>query len=140
MKRLPDWEERLAAYIEPRRRTPFAWGSNDCCTFTLGAVGAMTGLDPMPEFRGHYKTARGAVRALRRIGAGDLVATLTQKLGEPIEPALAQRGDVVMAQGSIGICFGAFALMVGQDAAREGLIRIAQPFDGWEYAWAVSVG
>jgi hypothetical protein len=137
MKRFADWEERLAAYIEPLRRRPFAWGTHDCCTFTLSAVEAMTGQDPMPEFRGRYRSLSGSIRALRKIGAGDLVATLTQKLGEPIVPSLAQRGDVVMAGGSIGICFGPFALMVGQEAEREGLIRIPQPFDSWEWAWRV---
>ncbi|MBB4620123.1 DUF6950 family protein, partial [Sphingomonas abaci] len=72
MHRYPDWEARLAAYLEPLRARPFAWGRHDCSTFAAGAVEAMTGVDPMPEFRGRYSTARGSVRALRRFGAGTL--------------------------------------------------------------------
>jgi hypothetical protein len=76
MYRKPDWEARLAAYLEPLRLRAFAWGQHDCCTFSAGAVEAMTGVDPMPEFRGRYSTAIGSARALSRFGRGTLDATL----------------------------------------------------------------
>ena len=38
MKRLEDWPERLAAYVDAHRDTPFRWGQNDCATFAAGAV------------------------------------------------------------------------------------------------------
>ena len=95
MHRLPDWEERLAAYLEPLRTRPFEWGAHDCCTFTAGAVEAMTGVDPMPEFRGRYTTAIGSARALRRYGAGTLDATLDGKFVR-LDATLCHRGDLVM--------------------------------------------
>ena len=138
MRRHPDWEARLAAFLEPVRALPFAWGRHDCCTFAAGAVEAMTGEDAMAEFRGHYRTARGSVRALRRYGAGALEPTLTAKFGEPLPPALAQRGDVIMADGALGISLGGFALMVGSEEGREGLIRV--PMARWQCAWRVPFG
>ncbi|MBM6576338.1 hypothetical protein KCP91_08130 [Microvirga sp. SRT01] len=139
MHRKPDWEARLAAYLDPLRLRAFAWGRHDCCTFAAGAVEAMTGVDPMPEFRGHYTTARGSVRALRRIGRGTLAATLDAKF-ESVEPSLAQRGDIIMSSGLLGICFGAFLIAVGREGEREGLIRIDRPVWVEPRAWRVQYG
>lgn len=134
--RLPDWEARLAAYLEPLRLRPFAWGAHDCCLFCAGAVEAMTGADPMPEFRGRYSTVIGAERALRRYGAGTLDATLDGKF-QTIAASLARRGDIVMSGGLLGICMGPHLVAVGQEGEREGLIRIDRR--GWDdpRAWRV---
>lgn len=130
MHRYADWETRLAAYLAPLRTRPFAWGTHDCCTFAAGAVEAMTGVDPMPEFRGHYSTAIGSARALRRFGAGTLEATIDTKF-ERVPAPLAQRGDVVMirqfegqSDGLLGIAWSSFAIAVGAEGAREGLLRL----------------
>lgn len=138
-RRFPDWEARLAAYLEPLRLRPFAWGQHDCCTFSAGAVRAMTGIDPMPEFRGHYRTARGSMRLLRRLGRGDLAATLDAKF-EAVPASLAQRGDIVMSDGLLGICWGLFLIAVGQEGAREGLIRIERQRWVEPRAWRVQYG
>lgn len=139
MYRKPDWETRLAAYLEPLRARPFEWGAHDCCTFTAGAVEAMTGVDPMPEFRGSYSTATGSARALRRIGAGDLASTMDAKF-EAVPASLAQRGDIVMSSGLLGICFGGFLIAVGSEGDREGLVRFDRA--GWidPRAWRVQFG
>lgn len=139
MTRKPDWETRLAAYLEPLRARPFAWGQHDCCTFSAGAVAAMTDVDPMPEFRGRYTTAIGSARALRRFGRGTLAATLDAKF-ERVEPALAQRGDVVMSSGLLGICLGAYLVAVGREGDREGLIRIERARWVEPRAWRVQFG
>ncbi|MDN4633853.1 hypothetical protein QCD71_20230 [Sphingomonas sp. PsM26] len=139
MNRLPDWEARLAAYLEPLRTLPFSWGEHDCCLFSAGAVIAMTGVDPMPEFRGRYTTARGSVRALRRLGAGTLAATLNQKF-ETVDASLAHRGDIVMSDGLIGICLGGFLVAVGAEGDREGLIRIERSRWVKPRAWHVRFG
>lgn len=54
MTRVEDWPERLAAFIEQRRKMPFAWGSNDCALFAADAVCAITGVDLGEPFRGRY--------------------------------------------------------------------------------------
>lgn len=139
MRRLPDWDARLAAYLEPLRVRAFAWGSHDCCTFTAGAVEAMTGIDPIPEFRGAYTDAIGAARALRTVGQGTLAATLDQKFAA-IAPALAQRGDIVMTGGLLGICWGGFVMVVGREGEREGLLRLDRAQWIEPRAWRVQYG
>lgn len=139
MYRYPDWEARLAAYLEPLRARAFAWGSHDCCTFAAGAVEAMTGTDPMPEFRGRYSTAIGSARALRRFGAGDLAATLDGKF-EAVPASLAHRGDIVMSSGLLGICLGGFLVAVGREGDREGLVRFDRATWIEPRAWRVQFG
>lgn len=139
MYRKADWEGRLAAYLEPLRTRPFAWGRHDCCTFTAGAVAAMTGVDPMPEFRGHYSTAIGSARALRRFGRVTLAATLDAKF-EGIAAGLAHRGDIVMSSGLLGVCWGATMFAVGREGDREGLIRIERQRWANPHAWRVQYG
>ncbi len=139
MQRLPDWDARLAAYLEPLRLRAFAWGSHDCCTFTAGAVEAMTGIDPIPEFRGAYDDAIGAARALRTLGQGTLAATLDRKFAA-IAPALAQRGDIVMTGGLLGICWGSFVMVVGREGEREGLLRLDRTEWAEPRAWRVQYG
>lgn len=136
MHRYPDWEARLAAYLEPLRVRPFEWGRHDCCTFAAGAVEAMTGVDPMPEFRGRYSTAIGSARALRRHGAGELDATLDRKFAQ-VAPAMAHRGDVIMSGGLLGICLGPFLVAVGRQGDHEGLIRIDRARWAEPRAWRV---
>ncbi len=139
MYRLPDWDTRLAAYLEPLRLRPFAWGSHDCCTFAGGAVQAMTGVDPMAEFRGRYSSPRGSVRALRKHGAGDLASTMDAKF-ERVSAALAHRGDVVMSGGLLGIGLGPFLIAVGAEGDREGLIRVERAAWVAPLAWRVRYG
>lgn len=138
--RLPDWEDRLAAYLAERHaasRFGYAHAidaaQDDCCTFAAGAVLAITGVDAMAEFRGRYRTRIGSLRALRRIGAGSLADTLDGKFGR-IRPAFAQRGDLVMTGSGLAVCMGAEALQAGD----EGLQRV--PREEWVTAWATSHG
>lgn len=139
MYRKPDWETRLAAYLDPLRLRPFDWGRHDCCTFTAGAVQAMTDVDPMPEFRGQYSTAIGSARALVRLGRGTLAATLDEKF-EAVPASLAQRGDIVMSNGLLGICWGGVLFAVGREGEREGLVRIDRRQWGEPRAWRVQYG
>lgn len=136
MNRYVDWEARLAAYLEPLRLVPFEWGRHDCCTFAAGAVQAMTGFDAMAEFRGRYATRIGSLRALSRFGAGALAPTLDAKF-PPIGASSAQRGDVVMSAGALGICMGAALIAVGSVGDREGLVMIDRAKWIEPTAWAV---
>lgn len=89
--RFPDWPERLAAFIAGRERMPFAWGSNDCCSFAGDAVLALTGEDPMKDLRGYHNAWEAACI---------LDAGLCRLVGDRLErcaASLALRGDVVLA-------------------------------------------
>lgn len=132
MKRLPDWERRLAAYIRDPARQVFAWGTNDCALFVCGAIEAMTGEHPFPEFVGQYDTREGAAKALRDLGKGTLISTFNTGFARK-KPPFAQRGDVVMSQGALGICLGAEGLFLQDGDA--GYSRI--PRAAFVKAWAV---
>jgi len=97
----------LAREIDSATNRPFVWGECDCCLFAAGVVKAMTGKDYASEFRGKYKSARGALGALKRYGKGDLEKTMDSKLPRTSSPG---RGDVVMTivngMQALGICVG----------------------------------
>jgi hypothetical protein len=139
MQRFPDWETRLASYLEPLRAVRFAWGKHrrgkmDCCTFSAGAVKAMTGEDPIPEFRDTYASEEEAQAALATIGNGTLIRTMNAKF-DRVPPSHAHRGDIVMVDGNLGISMGDVSLHVGAEGERDGLIRY--PRARWRKAWIV---
>jgi len=136
--RLSGWEAALAEYIAAKRDEPFVWGRHDCCTFVSGAAIAMTGHDPMAEFRGRYTTRIGSLRALSSIGGGDLEHVLDAKF-DAIPIGQARRGDFAFApdaqgRGAVGIVAGPFAWFVSE----AGLERIAMR--QWHKAWSVGHG
>lgn len=107
--RREDWADRLAALLDARAGTPFAWGAADCCLFVADAVAAVTGVDiAAAEFRGRYRDAASGARVLRRwlraegAPAGQPpLAALWRRLARrhgwrpaPIE--YARRGDIVL--------------------------------------------
>lgn len=108
-----NWTEILAASVAKAAAQPFVWGQLDCCLFAADVVLQITGHDHAAEFRGRYSTAAGAKKALHRYGQGDIKATMTAKLGEPLPVLMARRGDFILAAtelgDSLGICMGAAA-------------------------------
>jgi hypothetical protein len=128
--RLPDWQDRLTLFIELRRSMAFAWGSNDCALFAADAVVAMTGVDFGAPFRGRYDDAAGAALALRDYGGGTLLRTFDRHLDRRAI-AFAQRGDLAMARGAIGVIMGDHALFVS-DCGIERIDRAE-----WQRCWAV---
>lgn len=134
MARHPDWEARLHDYIESALDRPFAFGQHDCVLHGARGVEALTGVDHTVDHCGRYSTALGSKRHLTRAGFKSVEALFDHHL-PAIAPALAQRGDPVLADGAIGLCYGGYALFVGTDGSREGLIR--RPRSEWQKAWAV---
>jgi hypothetical protein len=90
MKRLHDWQPRLAAAFIKRQRVPFAWGAQDCCRFPAACVEAVTGVNPMATLE--YADEREALRLIR--DGGGLPKMIAARLGPEIAPALAQPGDI----------------------------------------------
>jgi hypothetical protein len=110
--RYPDWPQRLDATLAAARTRSFDFGKFDCALFAADCVLAMTGIDHAEKFRG-YDSQTAAYRIIAEHGS--LAGLLTSLLGEPIEPAMAGRGDVVLAQIpaedeglTVGICLGVF--------------------------------
>ena len=117
LDRFPDWDQRLARFIESRRRRHFSWGKHDCCMFAADAAKVITGKDLAAEFRGRYRTALGAKRKINAYGG--LREVLTAVLGEPKSILAASRGDLVLipADGfreSVGVCIGGRSIFAGE--------------------------
>lgn len=108
MKRSPDWRTRLHDCIEAHRREQFEYGRNDCALFAADCIKAMTGLDLASGFRGSYRSAAGAQRALKRAGYPDLVS-LAANFFEEIEPIMAGAGDIAAFDTPDGWALGVVA-------------------------------
>jgi hypothetical protein len=111
LARLDGWEMRLHAYLQERIGEAFHYGRHDCCAFATGAIEACTGVDVMAEVRGKYKDARGAAKAMRKLGGTDVetaaVAIATRyRMPELATVLLAQRGDVVLVESGQGPALG----------------------------------
>ena len=128
--RIENWPSALIEFMEVRRATPFQWGVSDCCLFAADAVQAITGEDFAVHWRGKYSDARGALEFIDEAGG---VANLIPHEFERIDPAFAQRGDVVLMKSDgrdvLGINLG--GLLVGQGP--DGLTFL--PYDEALLAW-----
>lgn len=133
LTRISTWEQALSDYIESKRDEPFVYGINDCCMFAAGATEAMTGVDPIPEFRNQYDSLKTSLKALKEIGAGDLEKTIDGKLPE-IPVGWAQRGDVAFFDESLGVVMDGYAWFVSDD----GLERV--PREMWTKTWSIGRG
>jgi len=121
--RRPDWPERLAAHVEARRDVPFAWGSQDCCSFAADAVQAMTGRDWLAPHRGQYQDAASAEAIMGDAGLETLVAGLLASFGAgDCPPGFAQRGDLALVLSGNELTLG---VVLGEVVAAPGLRRLA---------------
>lgn len=134
LTRLPDWEDRLSAWLTDCAGASFEWAHLDCMMFASGGVKAVTGFDPGKGHRGKYKGHASSVRYLKTLGAKSPSDYLDQVFPS-VPKAFARRGDLVSVEGNIGICIGGVALFVGVENDEPGLIRI--PFAEWQAAWAI---
>lgn len=99
-----NWHQYLAQTLQAAMTRPFSWGEHDCCLFAADCVQAMTGTDPAAEFRGTYRTAVGAKKAILA-RAVSLTALIDEVLPR-VDARLVQRGDVVLFDGPQGETLG----------------------------------
>ena len=134
--RKQNWDVILNNYIESIKDVEFKWGECDCCTFAANFVQKITGIDPIPEFRGHYTTSYGSKRALIKYGKGTLLETMDSKF-KKIRPSFCKRGDLVLhifdTGEATGICLGKNAVFKTLD---KGIVLV--PMKIIKYTWEVS--
>ena len=107
--RILDWPSALFEKIDAARFVEFKWGRHDCCLFAADCCFAICGKDPASSYRGKYTTELGAKRALK-LQHGSIESAFDSYF-QRIDPAFAQRGDVVFFEGE----FGGTAGIQGQD-------------------------
>lgn len=134
LRRVEGWERRLAIFLEERRTMPFAWGPNDCITFGIDAVQAITGV------RVREVTWTSAVEAMREIDReGGLERAISSALGTPHDNwRRSRRGDVVLTGsnelaadegGPVMVCIG--AQLVGPGADRMQALPVSMARKVW---------
>jgi len=96
--RVENWPRHLQEFIETAASRPFEWGTFDCVQFVGEALDAMTGINPVENWRGRYTTETGAQRIINRDYGGSLTHGWTKILGDPIPVSRAGRGDVVVVE------------------------------------------
>src|SRR5688500_10540693 len=101
----------LPEYITAHLRKPFKWGANDCCTFIGGWIQIKTGRDYLTEHR-PWSTARQAAKKLKELGG---IQALLQSNLKPINPNMAQDGDLTIYQGTAHLFGGRHIVSVGID-------------------------
>jgi hypothetical protein len=130
-----DATKKLATFITENMHKPFDWGRWDCCLFACDCVKAMTGVDPGFAFRERYSTAKGAQKALKKVGHGDIESTFSHYFG-PVKPRLnASQTDLVLLDttlgDAVGVVTGAGVFCTGEN----GLVRM--PLSAIKGCWKV---
>lgn len=142
----PDWDIRLAKWIDAMRDKPFQWGPHDCITFANNAAIQMRGFGFADEFLDGYTTQRGAMlkyqRFLRESCYTDLIDGLDDRLTR-LNTNYAPRGaisaEVAKDENSVlpfrfGVSIGKYIAFVGDD----GLV-LEYPSENMLY-WSLSNG
>lgn len=92
----------LTAFLVEMARQPFQYGEWDCALTLARWVEQLTGSDPAPELRGHYRTRLGWVRIVNAAGGlVPLVGGLAERAGLVARPA-PQVGDIAVVQSAAG--------------------------------------
>lgn len=142
LKRVSDWDKRLAEFIQSRRNMPHTPGQQDCAMFACDAVLAITGTDIASEIRGKYTTEAEAQALIQSLTGGLGIPSYIEHLTETYEiPECpikrARRGDIVTVTLPKSSTFG----VVGTDgstayfAVEHGLEAI--PVLQCERAWRI---
>ncbi|MCG9755042.1 hypothetical protein L1D40_07380 [Shewanella insulae] len=98
----------LAEFVAQNRATSFSWGEHDCCLLAANWLMANGYDDLAIEFRGHYSSELGAMRAIRRAGFASIAELLEAKLGQATPPLLLRRGAVVLLDTPEGDAVGMY--------------------------------
>lgn len=133
MRKLPHWHAALMEVVGRYAESPFVWGQTDCACFVSDCVLAMTGVDPMAEYRGAY---RGRFSAARRLRGSSLAETASAALiargATRIDTRFSAIGDLASVPGDIM----AVRLAPGFVARTAlGQFVVAQPIEAWSIPW-----
>lgn len=131
--RLPDWSQRLTAFVAAGRARAHTYAEWDCLLMPAAAVEAVTGVDHGAAHRGRYNSHASASVYLRSLGHADAEALLDSLF--PQKPVgFAQRGDLVLGSDGVpALCLGGFAITVIEGHA--GYLAVARR--EWTKAWRI---
>jgi hypothetical protein len=130
--RVANWQAEFFRVLDEARDKPFDWAGWTCFDFAATVYMALTGKgDPRLAF-GSFASEREAVVAMGHAGGAE--AILRTVLGEPIHPATAQRGDIVLVEFGNGpqpaVCSGLLSHAPGVQGLMQ--IKTLSAFHAWE--------
>jgi hypothetical protein len=129
MSRVSNWEELWTNFMMKARDSAFTWGEDDCMLLAGENVKVLTGQDLFSEHRGKYSTEKEALAYLKSLGytrPEDMVDAFLDEIPVPF----AQRGDIVLHQGSLGICMADLSLFKGEEKTE--LVRTLDCDRAWK--------
>lgn len=127
-----NWPALLGQYVDDARGKAFAWGVNDCVTFSGGWVGLVTGQNPAARFVEKYADEAEARAIMASHGVDDYESAGRFLFGEPdVLTVRADRGDIVLAADALGICLG----LTGAFVTLSGLVFLRR--DKFRKFWRV---
>ena len=134
--RLPNWEKRLAEFIQSNANTAFSWGSFDCVQFCIATEKTIMGKSLLEEMLAGktYNNLRSSIRVLSQFDCAD-VFDLADKVKERKPLTMLKRGDWVGVPALYGNALSVFDgyQLVGVNTT--GLVR--QPVSTALFAWRV---
>ena len=112
--RVDNWASKLELIIEEtKKKEKFVFGKNDCVTFVINSIEAITG---KKVFDNKYKTIKDAKKIIKSLKSKDLLDIALKIAKENnfkvIDIDKAQKGDVFYyidktdLDGTLGICIG----------------------------------
>jgi len=113
--RVDNWASKLELIIEEtKNKEKFIFGKNDCVTFVINSIEAITG---KKVFDNKYKTLKDAKEIIKSLKSKDLLdialKIATEHNFKVIDIDKAQKGDVLYytsstsdLNGTLGICIG----------------------------------
>lgn len=102
MTRRADWRSRLTAYLVETGNRRFRPGQHDCVLWAAGAREAVTGDDPMRDWRGRYSTIEEGLQLALQHGCSEPWLQVVAGLDE-VPPAYGQVGDLALLDGADGL-------------------------------------
>ena len=122
MKKLPQWDTKLFAFINSNTERAFAWGKWDCCIFAVEGIKAMTGKEMIKiewqDKKGAFKFIADNGRTLNKV-----TSKYAKKAGiSTIDKNFITAGDIVLLEDNfndneelIGICTGNLIACVSEE-------------------------
>ena len=112
--RVENWESKLEQVIEKTKNKPeFKYGKNDCITFTLECIEAITGKKVFDRKWKSLKEGKKIIKKLKKKDLLDIALHIAKENNfEEIIINKAQRGDVMYYKdefdwdGTLGVCIG----------------------------------
>ena len=112
--RVENWESKLEQVIEKtKNKSGFKYGKNDCITFTLECIEAITGKKVFDRKWKSLKDGKEIIKKLKKKDLLDIALHIAKENNfEEIIINKAQRGDVMYYKdefdwdGTLGVCIG----------------------------------